>query len=201
MRIRLLILGIILSSHYSFNPIVIADFVPTKEVLTESLSSHYKKILHFVALERREKNKGLFFSLLPILGFDFIKTSPIFYISSKSLTNQLAKNSEGLSKVYAAKIDFLEAISELMKLYDDLIDEIEVYNEHIRVHEIQTEVKKIKEGLYSKGLLTPSDFYNFLENFNEKEYVLAQSLLRIKQLRNKLIAFSYLKSHEYDSRI
>lgn len=188
-------------SSYSFEHIVIDDFLPKKEDLTGSLIRYYRTIKNYALLEKREKDRGILFNLLPILGFDFIISKPLLYLNTKAATNQFAKSHDGLSEVNSVKIDFLDGISELERLYDDIVDEIEVYNEYIEVYLYRCELKKIKEGEYSKYLITPTEYYTFLEHFKEKEHELAQHLLKIKRMKNNLISFSRIKSHCYESII
>jgi hypothetical protein len=187
------VLGFCLFS-FQVERVEIKDFVPPFSELKISINNFYKRVLNYKDIERREERKWLIFKLLPVLGLDFFDNRVSLKFRSSGLVNSIDILSE-MSPFFKVTISYQEAVCELTKLYSNIIEEIELYNSYVEAFIFVEKQKDLYIEKYKNYKVTPSDYFLFMESYQNKLTVLHEKYLKIVKLKNELICFSKVETH------
>jgi hypothetical protein len=197
----LLALFLLLTGSKPVEKIDHREFLPSKEMLENSLLRYYKRIFSTIIKEKRAEDKWLILKLLPILGFNFITKTPTLAYDSRPITKSAEKlgtsAANSLSRANHLRVEFQNDIAEVYKDYDNLIEDIELYNHAVEIYHQYEKILEIKEAQYKKLEISPMEYINQTIKIKEQEISIRNSLAKIQKTKNALLEKAKVNTHGF----
>jgi hypothetical protein len=100
-----------------------------------------------------------------------------------------------MSPFFRITISYQESVCELSKLYSNIIEEVDLYNSYVEAFKFVEQQKDLYMEKYKNYKVTPSDYFSFMESYQNRLTFLHEKYLKIVKLKNELICISKVESH------
>ncbi len=179
-------------------------FLPNLDSLKLSCTYFYTKQAIADLSQFDYKIKGQFLNYLPSLGWNVAANSPIFTINTAdvfSVVNLKRANTAQAKRIillYETQLN--AALIEVEQLHTSLTNQLKLYNESLKVLELEKQRFSLVEKDYSSAIIPPSQFLTaqisfstLLNNFNARLFDLQKSKadLLIKAKKGDWVALNF----------